>query len=163
MITRVGEMNQPWYALVMKNDQPSAAVMIVKIDRHILFIDPAAMGRGSIKIRNFQSYATRYNDETEACQMFDQMIGETSRKPDTAPIFRNTHNKIIYPADLANLLQRFPRDEATYFAPASTRHAMDMIYGTTQQKTAREKALEREIEQLKASKRKKKKPRKPEY
>ena len=113
MITRVGEMNQPWYALVMKNDQPSAAVMIVKIDRHILFIDPAAMGRGSIKIRNFQSYATRYNDETEACQMFDQMIGETSRKPDTAPIFRNTHNKIIYPAELANLLQRFLNEKGS--------------------------------------------------
>lgn len=163
VITQVGEMNQPWYGLVMKYDQPSAAVIIVKIERHILFLDPNALNRGSIKIRNFMSFATKYNDESEACQMFDQLIGETSRKPANGAIFRNSINKVIYPADLAKVIQTFPIIEGQRFAAAAMKRAIAHAYGTEQQQTAREKQLMREIAELKTSKRKKKKRNIPDY
>lgn len=158
IMTQAGEMNQPWYGLIMKYDQPSATVIIVKIERHILFLDPAALSRGSIHIRNYMSFATKYNDETEACQMFDRMLGETSRKPSNASIFRNTGEKIIYPAGLAKIVREFPIEDGQLFATSSVREALAQVYGTSKQITTREKNLQRELAAAKHH-RKKKKPR----
>lgn len=162
IMTQAGEMNQPWYGLIMKYDQPSAMVIIVKIERHILFLDPAALSRGSIHIRNYMSFATKYNDETEACQMFDRMLGETSRKPSSASIFRNTGEKIVYPAGLVKIVREFPIDDGQFFATAATRNALAQVYGTERQITSREKHLQRELDAA-HHKRKKKKRILPDY
>ena len=50
--------NEPWYALVLKRDNPSKSVVLVKIEmedvgKFVLWLDPSSASHGSLNIRNF--------------------------------------------------------------------------------------------------------------
>lgn len=162
VITQTGAVNVPWYALITKDIKNYPSVMIVKFVNYVFLIDPSAMDRGSLWIREFERFYSK--ESILANDGFHAKIGEICAKTGLSHIFRpRPTNRVIYPAEMAALLPSFPTDEASAFAHTAILRTKDQIYGTNQEITEREKVLQRQIDELNQKKRKKKKKPKIEY
>lgn len=154
VITQTGAVNKPWYALITKLVPPYPSAMVAKFENYVFVLDPSAMDRRSIWIRSFERY---YSKETMANDGFYAQVGSLIAIPHTSSLFKVMKNRIIYPAELAELLPRFPVDDAGYFVHAAINRTHDQIYGTSKERTDREKKMAKEMDELRLSKKKKKK------
>lgn len=143
ILTEVRESNQPWFALITKNNPPNPSAMVVKYVNYVFVIDPTAMSRGSLWIRSFERFYSQ--DSNASNEGFFTTLGQISVAPGTARYFKVARDKIIYPGELATLLARFPIEDASYFAKGAMNRTHDQIFGTNQQITAREQKLLREL------------------
>ena len=144
ILTEVHESNQPWFALITKNDPPNPSAMVVKYVNYVFVIDPTAMSRGSLWIRSFERFYSQ--DSNASNEGFYTTLGQISIAPGNARYFKVARDKIIYPGELATLLARFPTDDASHFAKAAINRTKEQIFGTNQQITAREQKLIREMD-----------------
>ena len=154
--------NEPWYALVLKRDNPSKSVVLVKIEmedvgKFVLWLDPSSASHGSLNIRNF--HVCKVGEDLY--KIFYEALNEACFSASEDKIFRSyLPQRQAYPSALGLLIKNFPKSDLQYFASISIKRAFEEINGDHHTQTAREKELEAKynalVNRLKAKKKKKK-------
>lgn len=156
------EENQPWYTFIMKKRDISKTAIVMKIDPFVLVLDPNALSRESLWIRLYKEVNPRLESIADA---YSLQVVDLLHQVD-GPLLKASHDRIIYPESLADTISNFPMSQARLFASASLNRAKEHIYGTTKEKTQREKELIKEISKYKWAERERKlaqKRKKPRY